>query len=153
MDELATLMLSQLAGGDGVPLSMADLVEQQLGDDPAAATVAAMLRQREAAASQKDDDDEADAVGDPEAARLLERLYAENDALRQRNRALADALGACPRCWGDDELCPVCRGRGVAGGRIPDGELFDRYVEPAWRRRFGGFADELLLAPRTEVQP
>jgi hypothetical protein len=36
---------------------------------------------------------------------------------------------------------------------VPDGELFDEYVEPAWRRRFGGFADELLLAPATQVQP
>lgn len=154
MDELTRLLMAQIAGGEVPPAtSLPDLLEQSLGDDPIAAPLAAALRQREAAAAGEDEEDDADVVADPEAAAVLERLYAEVESLRERTAALADAVGACARCWGDDELCPVCRGRGRPGGRQPDGALFEQYVDPAWRRHFGAFADELLLAPVAQSQP
>jgi hypothetical protein len=135
MDEVAQMLVAQLAAGDEdmPPTSIPELVEQSLGDDPLAAPLAAMLRQREARAAAESDRD-ADPLEDPEVAALLERLYAENEALRDLTRMLADALGACARCFGEDELCPVCRGRGRPGGREPDVGLFTQLVEPAWQR-------------------
>ena len=43
----------------------------------------------------------------------VNRVYAELEALRVRNDALAAALGACYLCFGDDVLCKECGGRGV----------------------------------------
>jgi hypothetical protein len=140
MDELTQLLLARVAGGDEQPdgPALADVVEQSLGDDPIAAPLAAALRQREARAAETDDDTGAGvAIDDPEVTDVLERLYAELEALRGRTRTLADALGACPRCFGEDELCPLCRGRGRPGGRVPDADLYRELVEPAWRRQAG----------------
>jgi hypothetical protein len=133
-DTLHQALLARLAGesnDDGPVLS--DLLEQRFGDDPALAPVLMAVRRREEARA----DEPTDGVGetDPAAADLLERLYAEVEELRLRNRAAAAALGACPRCWGEDGDCPVCRGRGRTGGRAPDPVLYHELVEPAVRRR------------------
>jgi hypothetical protein len=54
--------------------------------------------------------------------------------LREVNDTVAAALGACPVCWGGDDACAVCRGRGKAGGAAPDPDLFRELVVPAVRR-------------------
>ena len=99
-----------------------------------AGPLAAALRRRQAAEAAASSEPEP-AGADPEVADVLERLYAELEDLRERTRGLADALGACARCWGEDAVCPVCRGRGHPGGRAPDHGLFDHWVAPAVRRR------------------
>lgn len=143
MDDVTQLLLSSLAGqSETVPTSLADLVQQSLGDDPLAAPLAAMIRQR---AEADDEDDEANGMTDADAAELLESLYAEVEALRERVKLLADALGACPRCFGEDELCPVCHGRGRPGGRQPDPTLYAELVDPARLRLRGLDPDELLV--------
>lgn len=48
---------------------------------------------------------------------------------------VARAVGACEACWGGDDDCRACRGRGTAGWRVPDEALFDELVAPAVRRR------------------
>jgi hypothetical protein len=138
MDELQRALLAQLGGGgDATAMpSLPDLVERSLGDDPMAAALVDALRRRQAAeAVAEPEDEEPSALADPEVADLLERLYAELEALRARTAALADALGACPRCFGDDLVCPVCRGRGRPGGREPHPRRFDEMIVPAVRRR------------------
>jgi hypothetical protein len=153
--DLQGLMLSQLAGGNGgglPPLSLPALVEQSLGDDPLAAPLAAMLREREAAAAEEPLEDEL--ASDPQTADVLARLYDEVEQLRARFQALADALGACPRCFGEDVLCPVCRGRGRPGGRSPDPMRFAELVEPALRRRIrDGTARPAELAAADNCPP
>lgn len=83
---------------------------------------------------------------DEEAARrrrralwLLRERFADMQVelaeLRERNEALAAALGACARCWGVDPGCEVCAGRGVPGSRLPQAPLFAHFVAPAVRRR------------------
>src|SRR5690348_4223014 len=147
MDDLTQLLLTQLAGEDAGALSLADVVQQSLGDDPGAAPVLAALRAREARLAEEaaeQDAREGEALpADPEVADLLERLYAEVAELRERTATLAAALGACRRCFGEDELCPVCRGRGRPGGRSPDPVLFAELVEPAVARHAAAFADPL----------
>lgn len=135
MDDLQQLLLAQIAGDAGAPaLSLPELVEQSMADDPIAAPLAAALRRRQAAEAAETDPTPAPPA-DPAVADVLERLYAELEELRLRTRTLADALGACARCWGEDPDCPVCRGRGHPGGRAPDPELFDYWVAPVARRR------------------
>ncbi len=153
MDEATQMLLSHLAAGTAPEggLSIADLVEQSFGDDPVATTIAAGLRQRQAAAAAAEEDAEEpppEAALDPELADLLERLYAELEERRGRERLLADALGACERCFGEDELCPVCRGRGRPGGRRPDPTLFEELVKPVLR-----WVDGPAAAPAMQIEP
>jgi hypothetical protein len=147
MDDLTRVLLTQLAGdGDA---SVADIVAQSLGDDPMAAVIAQRLASAEA--ESDDDDGQAGVPADPEVADLLERLYDEIELLRERIEPLADALGACRRCFGEDELCPVCNGRGRPGGRAPDPTLFAEIVVPAWERRTGRAADLELFVNDEDI--
>ena len=140
-DELQQMLLARLGGEDaGMPLPL-DLIEQAVGDDPLASQVLAVLRRRQAAqampASEADfaGAENSAAVNDAGVADVLTRLYAEVEALRNTSEVLADALGACSRCWGQDAACARCRGRGRPGGRAPDPALFAEYVLPALRRQ------------------
>ncbi len=47
---------------------------------------------------------------------------------------LAMALGACEKCWGDNNRCSKCRGNGVTGYYMPDDKLFRQLVLPALKR-------------------
>ena len=64
----------------------------------------------------------------------LKDMYQELQELRERNDMLAEALGACYLCWGDDPICKVCRGRGRPGCFEPDRELCIQFISPAARR-------------------
>jgi len=162
MDPVRQLLLSRITGQGPATagLSLPDLVEQQLGDDPIAGPLAAALRQRTAAAElaepdvldQVIDDEVIPEFGPPEqdpvtefgpaddagAIAVLNQMYAELEVHPERNDLLADALGACPVCWGEDGRCPRCRGRGRPGGRRPDPEAFQALVVPAVRRYAAG---------------
>lgn len=63
----------------------------------------------------------------------LERADGELRRLRTRTRRLADALGACASCWGEDSECPECQGCGRPGRSMPDESLFAETVMPAVR--------------------
>src|SRR5204863_5798 len=58
------------------------------------------------------------------------RLYEEHQNVTARLADLAAALGACGLCWGEDEFCPSCRGRGRPGMVRPDPELRARLLGP-----------------------
>ena len=64
----------------------------------------------------------------------IQDLCEELDQLRERNDALARALGACYLCWGGDPECAVCRGRGSPGHVLPHAVLFRQLVVPALAR-------------------
>lgn len=42
----------------------------------------------------------------------------------------AEAIGACPECWGEERQCNHCRGRGKPGYFHPKQEYFDMYIKP-----------------------
>ncbi len=137
MDGMQQMLLARIAGDSdpGATPSFPDLIEQALGDNPIAAPLAAALRRRQEASETQLEEWDQDNTEDPEVADVLRRLYAEVESLRARTAVLADALGACKLCWGDDIACPACRGRGHPGGRSPRGDLFESMVGPAMRRR------------------
>jgi hypothetical protein len=71
----------------------------------------------------------------------LNVLIRENRELHEENRylvcqieTLAAALGACPVCWGEDQRCRECRGRGAPGAFPPDKRAFSDFVAPTIRR-------------------
>jgi hypothetical protein len=128
-----------LGGGDPMALLMS-----QLGaSNPQAAMMLRVLEERklaceaERAEHDHEEAERAAAQREHDLAELrdtVERACAELDTLRTRNAELADALGACPRCFGSDALCEHCHGRGQPGGRAPDPAAFRSYVLPAVRR-------------------
>ena len=81
---------------------------------------------------------EAEREGSPADPRLTPRqvqdLLVELDGLRLVNDTTAAALGACPICWGGQGDCDECGGKGHAGSRAPDLQLFRELVVPAVRR-------------------
>lgn len=66
--------------------------------------------------------------------RIGQRLCRDLDAAQGLLADLAAAFGACGLCWGEDDTCRSCRGRGKPGRFAPD---------PALRLRF--FAERLEL--------
>lgn len=76
---------------------------------------------------------EPDDEPEPAAVRIA-ALKRELADLREVNDTLAAALGACRACWGGDDDCPECAGRGRAGSAVPDPALFRELVVPAVRR-------------------
>ena len=61
------------------------------------------------------------------ARRLKQHLDNANDQLDD----FAAALGACHLCWGDDNRCHMCGGRGKPGFLQPDMSLFNELIAPA----------------------
>jgi hypothetical protein len=55
------------------------------------------------------------------------------DQLQARNRRVARALGACS-CFGEDDACAACGGRGAPGWRLPDRGQFEAIVRPALQK-------------------
>jgi len=72
----------------------------------------------------------------------LRLLRGELEELRDWNKALAAALGACARCWGEDPDCSSCQGSGSPGWEVPNRPLFTAFVVPAVRRVQAAQIDE-----------
>ncbi len=129
------------------PLPTTETLLEQLGEsNPQIKLLAQYMAQRQAAAEKNDEDDTDQddqaaqlAAAQQQATKRLRRMvnvmYAELKELRQRNDALADALGACYLCWGEDPACEVCGGTGQPGSEPSDAALFAQYVAPAVQRR------------------
>ncbi|AUT75535.1 hypothetical protein C2L64_44970 [Paraburkholderia hospita] len=150
--ELDTAALLQaFTGGTADPMS---LLMSQFGgaaaEDPKLGMLMQLLTQRSTDTVENVQNDEAQNVESgpkepvvtrSECARRMRELsdtakqiYAELEILRERNDALAAAVGACFLCFGTDSLCEECGGRGVPGSRMPEPAAYRLYVMPAMRR-------------------
>lgn len=54
------------------------------------------------------------------------------------NANLAQALGSCSSCWGEDPGCAICSGEGYPGWQKVNKRLFNLYVLPAIEKINGG---------------
>lgn len=110
---------------------MAETLRAQAGSDP---RLTAMLDYM-----QRDEATNAPAPRDPSRAERIRAMFKEMREelveLHERNDVLADALGACPTCWGRVKHCGECRGRGRPGWRVPDPKLFEEFITPAITKR------------------
>src|SRR5215213_5341013 len=50
--------------------------------------------------------------------------------LSKLNNSLAEALGSCSNCWGEDTECTTCQGNGSPGWRQINKRFFNRYILP-----------------------
>ena len=78
---------------------------------------------------------EAEDHGSPHVIRRL--IVQQQRALLTADRMalyIAQALGACPQCWGLDQRCPACAGQGGPGSSQPDADRLLNLVRPALRR-------------------
>lgn len=55
----------------------------------------------------------------------------ELSELRHRHVVLAEALGACPNCWGEERSCPDCGGRGAPGALAISEDSYEALLMPA----------------------
>jgi len=145
MDDVRARLLEMLVSGKGTG-DLREMVAQQANSNPQLQALLQMMARREAPAGEEAVDaspPDPDHTRRRRAERLREKLddmREELEELRERNELCAAALGACFACWGTDEDCPECAGRGRTGWRVPDRELFQRMVVPAvrrWREKAG----------------
>lgn len=86
--------------------------------------------------------------------KLMEQILSLKDQLRQTkinrnqvltrlgdfrrlNKSLAEALGSCDICWGEDRECKKCSGNGSSGWKKINRHFFNRYVLPAVEKIYG----------------
>ena len=159
--DLQSLLAAQSGGGSG-GLDLASLLAAQNGgntdsNDDRLNAVMRYLEQQRAVVPQSEAVDESPSEAEIEIQQLeemrrkreyqeekrqqarelkkvMDSLYAELETLRSRNDVLAEALGACYLCFGEDPICPECNGRGVPGSLLPNGITFRQYVIPAVKR-------------------
>jgi len=141
-------LIGALSSGTTDPVSLIlSQLNAQAPDNPALAVLGRLLEQRRSLAEAESEKDSADddvsrrAEIDQERARCMqdlrdavEKAYAELEMLRERNDALAAALGACFVCFGNDPGCQECGGRGVPGSRPPEPAAYREFVLPAMHR-------------------
>lgn len=148
MDERLIQLLQQAGSPDGFDITA--LLGELDDGNPRHRLLAHYLQQQAASAEDEPEQDEPDplavAAAETQQRRqraykrlrhLVQQMYAELEMLRERNDALADAVGACYLCWGSDPECEVCQGDGRPGAAPPDPTLFDRLVTPALHHRYG----------------
>lgn len=141
-EQLAQLVAAQLGGnGNGADPSAWINALSQSGADPLTTMLvsqALAARNAPAAEPEADDDDEA---RDRELVKLRRSLARARQALASADvmaRYVAESFGTCPKCWGLNQLCAHCGGKGGPGYADPDVETLRQWVEPALRK--AGFA-------------
>jgi len=126
------------------PAAARQLFEASLAEQSASNPALAMMMQLMAArpgagqSGSEPGDDVAPSTKRQRVERMrahLHELRASLDSAHGLLDDLAAALGACAACWGGEDACPACRGRGAPGWRTPDAELYDELVAPAVKRR------------------
>lgn len=160
--DLQSLLSAQVRGDQGNGLDLASLLAAQsssnsdLGDDRLNIMLRWLEQRRDTATQaepvekvpsaaeielerleemrQKREQQEEKRQQEQELKKVMDSMYAELETLRARNDTLAEALGACYLCFGEDLTCPECSGHGVPGSLLPDEPAFRQYVAPAVNR-------------------
>ncbi len=164
-------------GGTGALPSAQDLLTQLGEADPTVRLIAQFLARRQAHELENEtpSEDEMDSapvqssserdeaeVRSSEMSRAVRQLrqkvegmYRELAELRDRNDALATALGACYLCWGNDPECEICNGGGRPGSSTPDKKLFTQFAVPAarWLQRGEGATQRVSKTADQHLSP
>jgi len=65
------------------------------------------------------------------------QMGASLNYLWKLNNSLAEALGSCSNCWGEDAECNNCHGQGSPGWRQINKRFFNRYILPGLEKLYG----------------
>lgn len=66
-----------------------------------------------------------------------EQMHGSLNYLWKMNNSLAEALGSCNNCWGEDADCNICQGQGSPGWRQINKRFFNRFVLPGLEKLYG----------------
>jgi hypothetical protein len=148
------MLLGGQANGLASMGNLKDRLAQLAQSNPQLAPLAQQLQNRFFAAPMSveevhgENSDESDSLVEPEILdpvdaphakhrkleTLAKRMYSELKVMRGRNRRLAEALGACHFCWGDDQSCEYCSGDGGIGAFQINPKVFTEVVGPAMQQ-------------------
>jgi hypothetical protein len=148
MSSMSNVLLQMMSGGMPAGVSAANLTDQLNAiscRDSRLAPLVQCLQQRLAARNQVIEAESIEA--EPESQQIVEapthsehdekiknltrRMYGELQMLRTRNEMLAETLGACSQCWGEDRECDYCGGEGRIGSYLISPRIFEQVVGPA----------------------
>jgi hypothetical protein len=134
-DQALLMQILGMTGTDVDPDSIRErLFARAAEDHPQLAVLARALSMRQAAQVPDDDVPEVPHDDGVDHQAHVHRLNEEVCRLRERDRVIADALGACAHCWGTEPACRRCGGDGAPGAFLPEAQLFNELVMPAIRR-------------------
>jgi len=133
-------LLLQMLGNNGnteQPSPLLDMLQNQDSLSPKAQMLLKIM-----SANQPDHDDVIDIEpkeDEPHKGykRLRHKIYVlqnELDEAQEMLDVLAESIGCCPVCFGGQDDCRECHGRGISGWKKPDPELFSHFIVPAIRR-------------------
>jgi len=122
------------------PFDMVNLLDQIGVTDPRIPVIAEFMKLQ---MDEKSDNQSSEktSIKKKKVMAIFSEIVRKNDELRSDNELLvakfdivASALGACPLCWGEDEACEKCQGKGRPGEYKPDIEAFRKFVLPVVKR-------------------
>jgi hypothetical protein len=119
--DISSVITSRFAG-DPAMVPLLRMAEQQREEANALATVPAAKPKR------KQDKKSARML------RMMHHLQEELEATQVVMHHVGKMLGACPYCFGEDEDCEACAGRGAPGSTKPAKKELLAWVEPALAR-------------------
>jgi hypothetical protein len=122
-------------GNAQLTAALTEQLSRQAASDP----VMAMLLEQMTSVSQQEPDEPDRKATElrsqlTQANRKIERLRAELAAANAMAAYVARVLGACERCWGLNQFCRACLGRGRPGSADPDTDALTNWIAPALRR-------------------
>jgi hypothetical protein len=122
-----------LQRGDPLPVLLSLLSDRSSrSSDPVLTLLLQLMAEQQRSALSRPDPEEPSPVGQLQARAVAEPAGVQTCARILLSR-VAQLLGACPSCCGQDHLCPICQGTGGPGTTTPDGRLRD-WVAPALSR-------------------
>ena len=137
--ELAQLVAEQVGNGgvNGVdPGAWVSALAQNGADPLTAMLLSRMLATPREAPVEKEEvvDDELRDREVTQLRRALARARSELASADVMARYIAETFGTCDKCWGLNQLCSQCEGKGGPGYRSPDAETLRAWVEPALQK-------------------
>ena len=138
MNQLMAQLMAERFGVNKDVLAALQAVESSssesngLSDPLMAALVSTMMQQKSASGDEAGEEEEIDYERLlAQAKRRIHQLKRQLAAAMAMVNYIAEVFGACPACWGQNKLCPQCRGRGAPGSERPMEEELLAWVEPA----------------------
>jgi hypothetical protein len=110
-------MMQELAGSDP---RMAMLMQMMQGQKSEPSNDDTLPDERDELIAELSERLDASEVRLTKMTRIARKLHEANATAMNRLSRLAAALGACGLCWGEDQNCLGCRGRGSIGMMRPD---------------------------------
>lgn len=135
MNQLLASQLGLAPGnGDLQPADLAAAFTSQ-GADPLMAGLLAQMMSRKQAGEEETGEDHTEYEREIQRLKkIIIRLRQEVASANVMAHFIADIFGTCHACWGLNQLCPQCGGKGKPGYAQPHLDELRAWVEPALKK-------------------